>query len=66
MKELKQDRKEYIKDIRLGRKTEALRVVKKYGIDFRADDEGATGLMLALYHGQDELIPELIQLRASL
>jgi hypothetical protein len=66
MKELKQDRKEYIKNIRLGRKTEALKAVKKYGIDFRADEEGATGLMLALYHGQNELIPELIKLCASL
>jgi len=66
MKEVKLERKEYIKNIRLGRKPEVFRIIKKYGIDFRADDEGATGLMLALFHGQDELIPELIQLHASL
>lgn len=65
MKEVKQDRKEYSKSIRLGRKPEALRVIKKYGADFRADDNGATGLMLALYHGQDELISELLKLRVS-
>ena len=66
MKELRQDRKEFVKNIRLGRKAETLKVIKKYGIDFRADDEGATSLMLALYHGQSELVSELLRLRASL
>jgi len=66
MKEVKQDRKEYLKSLRLGRKTETLRVIKKYGINFHADDEGATGLMLALYFGAEELIPEFIRLNASL
>jgi len=37
-------------------------VIQKYGTDFRADDEGAIGLMLALYHGQNELVPGLIKL----
>lgn len=65
MKELKQDRKEYAKNIRLGRKKEAFFFVKKYGIDFRVEEE-VTGLMLALQHGQDELVSEYFQMHASL
>ncbi len=66
MKELKQDKKEYAKNIRLGRKREAFFFVKKYGIDFRIEEEGVTGLMLALQNGQDELATEYIQQHASL
>ncbi len=66
MKELKHDKKEYAKNIRLGRKKEAFTFVKKYGIDFRVEEEGVTGLMLALQHGQDEIVTEFIQQRASL
>ena len=66
MKELKQDKKEYARNIRLGRKKEAFTFVKKYGIDFRVEEEGVTGLMLALQYGQAELVTEYIQQRASL
>jgi hypothetical protein len=66
MKELRHDKKEYAKNIRLGRKKEAFTFVKKYGIDFRIEDEEVTGLMLALQHGQSELVSEYIQQHASL
>ena len=66
MKEVRQDRKEYAKNIRLGRKVEAFKVIKKYGVDFVADDDGATGFMVALHHGHEVMINEFIQLRASL
>ncbi len=66
MKELRKDRKEYGKNIRLGRKNEAFLFVKKYGIDFRVDEDAATGLMTALQHGQEELVAEYMLQRASL
>ncbi len=66
MKELKHDKKEYAKNIRLGRKKEAFEFVKKYGIDFRVEEEGVTGLMLALQYGQSEMVAEFIQQHASL
>ena len=66
MKELKQDKKEYAKNIRLNRKKEALLFVKKYGINFRVEEEEVTGLMLALQHGQDEMVAEYLQRNASL
>jgi hypothetical protein len=66
MKEVRQDRKEYAKNIRLGRKVEAFKVIKKYGVDFVTDDDGATGFMVALHHGHEVMINEFNQLRASL
>lgn len=66
MKELRHDKKEYEKNIRLGRKKEAFSFVKKYGIDFPIEEEGLTGLMLALQYGQSELVSEYIQQHASL
>ena len=66
MKEVRQDRKEYAKNIRLGRKVEAFKVIKKYGVDFVTDDDGATGFMVALHYGHEVMINEFIQLRASL
>ena len=66
MKELRHDKKEYAKNIRLGRKKEAFEFVKKYGIDFRVEEEGVTGLMLALQYGQSEMVAEFIQQHASL
>ncbi len=65
MKELRHDKKECAKNIRLGRKKEAFIFVKKYGIDFRVED-GATGLMLALQHGQHDIVTDYIQQHASL
>lgn len=55
MKGVRQDRKEYDKNIRLGRKAEVRRLTDKYGIDFQATDDGVTGLMLALQYGQQEM-----------
>jgi len=66
MKELKQDRKEYARNIRLGRKKEAFVFVKKYGIDFRVEEAGLTGLMLAVQHTQDDIINEYIGQHASI
>ncbi|MDP2335395.1 MAG: UvrD-helicase domain-containing protein [Bacteroidota bacterium] len=66
MKELRHDKKEYAKNIRLGRKRETFSFVKKYGIDFRIEEEEVTGLMLALQHGQSELVAEYLQQHASL
>jgi len=66
MKELRKDRKEYAKNIRLGRKKEAFFFVKKYGIDFRVEEDAVTGLMLALQHGQNELVAEYMRQRASI
>lgn len=66
MKELRHDKKEYAKNIRLGRKKEAFSFVKKYGINFPIEEEGLTGLMLALKHKQSELMFEFIQQHASI
>jgi len=66
MKELRQDGKEYAKNCRLGRKDEVKRVVQKYGPDFAPPDTGLTGLMLALYHGQDAVADLLLQSEADI
>lgn len=65
MKEVRQHRKEYAKNLRLGRIFEAMVAVKKFGIDFTTD-EGTTGLMLALHHDQTTTAAELIKQGASL
>lgn len=65
MKEVRQHRKEYAKNVRLGRLQEAMVTFKKFGIDFTTD-EGITGLMLALYHDQKALAAELMKQGASL
>ncbi len=65
MKEVRQHRKEYAKNVRLGRVHEAMVTVKKFGIDF-TDEEGVSGLMLALYHDQKALASEMIKQGASL
>lgn len=64
MKEVRQHRKEFAKNIRMGRRQDVLATVKRYGIGF-ATDEGSTGLMLALHHGQHELSSELLKQNAS-
>lgn len=66
MKELRNDGKEYAKNCRLGRKEEVKRVVQKYGPDFAAPDTSLTGLMMALYHGQDAVIDLLLQSEANI
>ncbi len=66
MKELRNDGKEYAKNCRLGRKEDVRRVVQKYGPDFAAPDTALTGLMVALYHGQDEVADLLLKLEANI
>lgn len=61
MREVRQHRKEFAKNIRLGRKPEVLTTVKKYGTGFTTD-EGATALMLALHHGQAALATDLLKM----
>jgi len=55
-KELRQDRKEYVKSIRLGRKPEVMRYTTKYGIDFVEDEKGCNGLMMAIEYAQYEIL----------
>jgi hypothetical protein len=64
MKELRSDRKEYEKHLRLGNKAKVSSIVQKYGVDFTLEDNN-TGLMTALYHGQDEIVKELLDGKAS-
>lgn len=65
MKELRQTRKEYAKNCRLGRIAEMLPVIKKYGPDVVIDDNGATGLMLAIQHNQLGVVQKLLELKAN-
>ncbi|MDR0559864.1 MAG: ankyrin repeat domain-containing protein, partial [Prevotellaceae bacterium] len=65
MKEVRADRKEYEKNLRLGNKTKVMATVEKYGVNFTADN-GASGLMLAANYNQKELLGELLQKGASL
>jgi hypothetical protein len=65
MKDVRSDRKEYEKSLRLGNKPKAMSIAQKYGVDFQLED-GASGLMLALYHGQQELATELLAGNAAL
>jgi hypothetical protein len=65
MKELRADRKEYGKNLRLGIKTKIQTIIQKYGIDF-ANEDDATGLMIALYHGQSEVVSLLLSQGASI
>jgi len=64
MKEVRQHRKEFAKNIRMGRRQDVLTITKRYGIEF-VTEEGATALMLALHHGQSELVSELLKQNAS-
>lgn len=65
MKEIRIDGKEYAKNCRLGRKEEVKRVVQKYGPDFAEPEGHQTGLMMALYHGQDAIADLLLQSEAK-
>jgi hypothetical protein len=64
MKEIRGDRKEYEKHLRLGNQSKIVPIVQKYGVDFTTD-EGSSGLMLAVYHGQSELAGVLLAQGAS-
>ncbi|MEO7768640.1 MAG: UvrD-helicase domain-containing protein, partial [Ferruginibacter sp.] len=60
MKEVRQHRKDFAKNIRMGRRQDVISTIDKYGISFTAE-EGATAFMLALQHGQHELATELLK-----
>ena len=64
MKELRTDRKEYEKNVRLGIKQKVQTITKKYGIDFTIEDD-VTGLMMALKYGQSDVATDLISQGAS-
>jgi hypothetical protein len=66
MKELRQDGKEYERNCRLGRKEDVKRLVQKYGPDFTTPETSLTGLMMALYHGQDVVVDLLLQSEATI
>ena len=59
MKEVRADRKEYEKNLRLGIKPKVHTIAQKYGVDFTNDDN-VTGLMLSLYYGQAEIADNLL------
>lgn len=65
MREVRQHRKDFAKNIRLGRRQDVLSTIDKYGISFTAE-EGSTALMLALHHGQHELAMALLKRNASI
>ncbi|MDR1456368.1 MAG: UvrD-helicase domain-containing protein [Tannerella sp.] len=64
MKEIRADRREYEKQLRLGNKAKVESTVRKYGVDFTCDG-GVSGLMLALQYGQTELALTLLDKGAS-
>lgn len=64
MKEVRAHRREFAKDVRLGRKQQVWSAINKYGLNFTTE-EGATALMLALHHDQRELVTELLKQNAS-
>lgn len=65
MKEIRQHRREFAKNIRLGRRQDVLSIINRYGSNFTTE-EGANALMLALHHGQHELAAELLKRNMSI
>ncbi|MDO9153426.1 MAG: hypothetical protein Q7U47_06935 [Paludibacter sp.] len=61
-KEIRQDRKEFSKSVRLGKKTETMRYINKYGVAFTEAENGSNGLMIAVEYAQTELINEFLKL----
>jgi superfamily I DNA/RNA helicase len=59
MKEIRADRREYGKHLRLGNKLKVESIIQKYGVDFTSG-EGVSGLMMALQYGQADLAIDLI------
>ena len=65
MKEIRAERRDYEKHLRLGNKSKVESAIRKYGVDFTCDG-GASGLMMALQYGQTELALDLVGKGASL
>jgi superfamily I DNA/RNA helicase len=65
MKELRAERREYEKNLRLGNRSKVESVIQKYGVDFTCDED-VSGLMMALQYGQTELAVDFINKGASL
>ncbi|MEJ7766839.1 MAG: UvrD-helicase domain-containing protein [Chitinophagaceae bacterium] len=65
MKEVRLHRKEFTKNLRLGRIQDVLSTINTYGIGFTSE-EGGSSLMLALHHGQHQLVTELLKRHASI
>ena len=65
MKEVRVDRKEYEKNLRLGIMQKIQTIIQKYGVDF-ANENNVTGLMMALHHGQSEIAINLLAQGASI
>lgn len=66
MKELRHDGKDYEKSCRLGHKEQVKRIIEKYGADFAAPDTSVTGLMNAIYYGQEAIVELLLQANANI
>lgn len=56
MSAVNKDRKEFAKSCRLNRTGEIGLIVKKFGPDFRSNENGMTGLMLGLHYGNPEVV----------
>ncbi|MEJ7740689.1 MAG: UvrD-helicase domain-containing protein [Chitinophagaceae bacterium] len=65
MKEVRLHRREFVKNIRMGRRQDVLSTINKYNIGFTSE-EGATAIMLALHYDQPELATELLKRNASI
>ena len=65
MKEVRADRKEFEKNLRLGIKQKIQSIIQKYGVDF-TNEEHVTGLMFALHYGQSEIAISLLTQGASI
>lgn len=66
MSAVNKDRKEFAKNCRLNRISELGIIVKKFGPDFRSNENGMTGLMLGLYYGNPEIVFYFLNREANL
>ncbi len=67
MKQIRQVRKEYEKSCRLNRMNEVKQVVKKYGIDFKIDNDNSfTGLQYAVKYANLQLVNFFLKNDASI
>ena len=66
MGEYEKAQKNFAKDCRNGNLKNIQRTCKKFGIDFREDMDGRTGLMLAVLHDKTRLIDYFIEQEANI